>query len=420
MQAHATQHINPYDVALQQYDRAAAYLDLPTNIRDFLRSPKRELRVNFPVQMDDGSIRTFQGYRVHHNTVLGPSRGGIRYAPELDINAVRALAMWMTWKCALANVPYGGAEGGIDCDPRVLSQSELDRVTQGFVAAIEAQAALSSDQLTTELGTDAQVMAWITDNFTLTTGYATSAIVTGGPLGAEGTRLRTDATGRGVVTIMDEALQRLGYHDPAQVRVAIQGFGNVGAWVARFAHDTGYKVIAVSDFTSGCYDPHGLDINDILAYTATSPQHQLAGYPNADTITNQELLALDTDVLAPCAAENQITAENAATIQAFLLVEGANGPTTPAADDILTENGVMLIPDILANTGGVTVAYFEWMQAMQSILWNDRDVYHQLRRVMLQAFDDVTRAHEIYGVNMRTAAQIVAIRRVSAQAAAAL
>ncbi len=420
MRAHATQHINPYDVALQQYDRAVAYLDFPTNVKHLMRTPKRELRVNFPVQMDDNSVRTFHGYRVHHSTVLGPSRGGIRYAPDLDIDAVRALAMWMTWKCALVNVPYGGAEGGVECDPRALSQDELERLTQRYITEISAQAGSHGDLLATDTGTDAQVMTWIANTYSPTTGYATPAIITGGPLGAEGTRLRPDATGRGVVMIMDEALRRLGYHDPARVRVAIQGFGNVGAWVARFAHDTGYKVIAVSDLSGGCYAPQGLDINDLLAYTATSPQHRLAGYPRARSITNPELLALDTDVLAPCATENQITAENAAAIQAFLLVEGANGPTTPAADDILTANGVTIIPDILANAGGVAVAYFEWLQAMQSVRWQDDDIYNQLWRVLLHAFDAMERASERYGVDLRTAAQIVAIRRVGKHAVAAL
>ncbi len=412
VQAQATEHINPYEVALQQYDRAVAYLDLPAGIKSFLRYPKRELTVNFPVRMDNGDIRIFTGYRVHHNTVLGPSKGGIRYAPQVDLDEVRALAMWMTWKCALVNLPYGGAKGGVLCDPLSMSNQELERLTRRYATEIIMFISPHGDIPAPDMGTNAQTMAWIMDTYSMTVGYSVPAIVTGKPLNVGGSQGRTEATGRGVVICMDEALRRSGRNTPSQIRVAIQGFGNVGKYAAKHAYDLGYKVIAVSDITGGYYRKDGLDVDDLLAYTATSRFHQLAGYPNADPITNEELIALDCDVLAPCAMENQITAENAASIKASLLVEGANGPTTPEADDILLDKGVEIIPDILANAGGVTVSYFEWVQGLQSFFWDVEEVNRQLRRVLIRAYDDVVRTRDHYQVDMRTAAQITAIKRV--------
>jgi glutamate dehydrogenase (NAD(P)+) len=408
-----TQHINPYDVALQQYDRAVSYLDLPKGIKAFLRRPKRELHVNFPVRMDNGDIEIFTGYRVHHNTVLGPSKGGLRYAPSVDIDEVRALAMWMSWKCALVNLPYGGAKGGVICDPYKMSRSELERLTRRYASEISIFISPHGDIPAPDMGTNAQTMAWIMDTYSMTVGYSVPAIVTGKPINIGGSQGRTEATGRGVVICMDEALRRAGHHDPNQIRVAIQGFGNVGTYAARYAFDLGYKVIAVSDVTGGYYDADGLDIDDVMAYTAQHAFGQLAGYPNAEAISNAELLALDCDVLAPCALENQITRDNAAAIKAFLIVEGANGPTTPDADDILTGKGIEIIPDILANAGGVTVSYFEWVQGLQSFFWDVEEVNRQLRRVLIKAFDDVLRTRSQLNVDMRTAAQITAIRRVS-------
>ena len=412
LQAQAAEHINPYHVALAQYDRAVNYLDLPQGIKDFLRLPKRELHVTFPVRMDNGDITMYTGYRVHHNTVLGPSKGGIRYAMRVDIDEVRALAMWMTWKCALVNLPYGGAKGGVVCDPYTLSQAELERLTRRYASEISLFISPHGDIPAPDMGTNAQTMAWIMDTYSMTVGYSTPAIVTGKPINIGGSEGRTEATGRGVVICMDEALRRAGHNDPSQVRVAIQGFGNVGSYAAKIAHELGYTVIAISDVTGGYHNDKGLDINDVLAYTATSPHNQLQGYPRADTITNAELLALDCDVLAPCALENQITEDNAADVKAFLIVEGANGPTTPEADDILFGKGVEIIPDILANAGGVTVSYFEWVQGLQSFFWDVEEVNRQLRRVLIKAYDEVVRTQQQINVDMRTAAQITAIRRV--------
>lgn len=406
------EHINPYHVALQQYDRAVAYLDLPAGIQSFLRYPKRELSVNFPVRMDNGDIRVFSGYRVHHNTVLGPSKGGIRYAPNVDLDEVRALAMWMTWKCALVNLPFGGAKGGVICDPHEMSITELERLTRRYAAEISVLISPHGDIPAPDMGTNAQTMAWIMDTYSMTVGYSVPAIVTGKPLNVGGSQGRTEATGRGVIICMDEALRRKGHNDPSQIRIAIQGFGNVGTYAAKHAFDLGYKVIAVSDVSGGYYNANGLDIDDIMAYTKTSHHNLLEGYPDADQITNQELLALDCDVLAPCALENQITEDNADDVKAFLVVEGANGPTTPEADDILYDKGITVIPDILANAGGVTVSYFEWVQGLQAFFWDVEEVNRQLRRVLIRAYDAVVYTREQYDVDMRTAAQITAIKRV--------
>ncbi len=407
------ERINPYHVALQQYDRAISYLDLPKGIQTFLRVPKRELHVNFPARMDNGDIRVFSGYRVHHNTVLGPSKGGIRYAPNVNIDEVRALAMWMSWKCALVNLPFGGAKGGVVCDPYQMSQNELERLTRRYASEISIFISPHGDIPAPDMGTNAQTMAWIMDTYSMTVGYSVPAIVTGKPINIGGSEGRTEATGRGVVICMDEALRRAGHQHPGQIRVAIQGFGNVGTYAAKHAFDLGYKVIAISDVTGGYFNKNGLDINNVMAYTATSQHHQLKGYPGAEPISNAELLALDCDVLAPCALENQLTAENAGSVKAFMIVEGANGPTTPEADDILFARGVEIIPDILANAGGVTVSYFEWVQGLQSFFWDVEEVNRQLRRVLIKAFDEVLRVKSQFKVDLRTAAQITAIRRVA-------
>ncbi len=404
--------INPYAVALQQYDRAVAYLDLPAGIKEFLRYPKRELTVNFPVRMDSGDIRVFTGHRVHHNMVLGPSKGGIRYAPDVHLDEVRALAMWMSWKCALVNLPYGGAKGGVVCDPYAMSQGELERLTRRYAAEISIFISPHGDIPAPDMGTNAQTMAWIMDTYSMTVGYSVPAIVTGKPINIGGSQGRTEATGRGVVTVMDEALRRAGRNDPSQIRVVIQGFGNVGTYAAKHAYDLGYKVIAVSDITGGYVNTKGLDVDDLMAYTAKTHKHVLQGYPNADPITNAELLTLECEVLAPCALENQITGANARDIKAFMIVEGANGPTTPEADDILNQRGIEVIPDILANAGGVTVSYFEWVQGLQSFFWDVDEVNRQLRRVLIKAYDDVIRIRDQFKVDMRTAAQITAIKRV--------
>jgi glutamate dehydrogenase (NAD(P)+) len=405
--------INPYHVALQQYDRAVAYLDLPQGIKNFLRYPKRELTVNFPVRMDNDELKMFTGYRVHHSTVLGPTKGGIRYAPRVDLDEVRALAMWMTWKCSLVNLPYGGAKGGVVCDPYTMSEGELERMTRRYASEIILFISPHGDIPAPDMGTNAQTMAWIMDTYSMTVGYSVPAIVTGKPLNIGGSQGRTEATGRGVIICMEEALRRSGHAEPSQIRVAIQGFGNVGSHAAKHAYDLGYKVVAVSDVTGGYYNPKGLNIPDVIAHTRKTRHNTLDGYAKAEHITNEELLTLDCEVLAPCALENQIGVQNANDIKAFLIVEGANGPTSPEADDILFQRGVEIVPDVLANAGGVTVSYFEWVQGLQSFFWDADEVHRQLRRILIRAFDDVAVTREQYHVDMRTAAQITAIKRVA-------
>ena len=412
LQAQATQHINPYEVALAQYDRAVEYLKLPKGIKTFLRVPKRELHVNFPVRMDNGDITMFAGYRVHHSTVLGPSKGGIRYAPRVDIDEVRALAMWMTWKCALVNLPYGGAKGGVVCDPYTLSVGELERLTRRYASEISLFISPHGDIPAPDMGTNAQTMAWIMDTYSMTVGYSVPAIVTGKPINIGGSQGRTEATGRGVMICMDEALRRLGHNDPAQIRVAVQGFGNVGSHAARIAHELGYKVIAISDVSGGYFNGDGLNIPHVLDYTATSEHHLLKGYPDADPISNAELLALDCEVLAPCALENQLTGDNAEDVRAFLIVEGANGPTTPEADDIFARRGIVVIPDILANAGGVTVSYFEWVQGLQSFFWNESEVRRQMESTLLDNLEAVIGTTTRRKCTMRTAGYIIAIERI--------
>lgn len=412
IQDKAAEHINPYEVAKRQYDRAVAYLDLPKGIVDFLRYPKRELTVNFPVRMDNGDIEVYTGYRVHHNTVLGPTKGGIRYAKNVDIDEVRALAMWMSWKCALVGLPYGGAKGGVVCDPYSMSQAELERLTRRYAAEISIFIDPHGDIPAPDMGTNPQTMAWIMDTYSMTVGHSVPAIVTGKPLNIGGSQGRTEATGRGVVICMHEALRRAGHNKPSELKVAIQGFGNVGSYAAKLAFELGYKVVAISDVTGGYYNENGLDIEDVMAYTKTTRHNVLEGYAHAEKISNAELLAIDCDVLAPCALENQITEHNAQDVKAFLIVEGANGPTTPEADDILSAKGVDLIPDILANAGGVTVSYFEWVQGLQSFFWDVEEVNRQLGRVLIKAYDEVVSNKEHFNVDMRTAAQITAIKRV--------
>ncbi len=406
------EHIsNPYETALAQFDRAVRYLNIPDGIAEFLKYPRREFTVNFPVKRDDGKIEMFTGYRVHHSTVLGPSKGGIRYSTAVSLDEVRALAMWMTWKCALVNLPYGGAKGGVIVDPKSLSTRELESLTRRYAAELIPLISPHADVPAPDMGTNAQVMAWIMDTYSMTVGYSVPAIVTGKPLNIGGSQGRTEATGRGVITCMVEALNERGNFDANDIRVAIQGFGNVGSHAASYAHSLGFKVVAVTDINGGVYDPNGLDIPAVRAYVA---EHgSLDGCPYGDRITNNELITIECDVLAPCAMEGQITDKNASRIQARLIVEGANGPTTPEADDILNSRGITVVPDILANAGGVIVSYFEWVQDLQAFFWDEEEVYRQLKRAMVRSYYGTERAAEEYGVDLRTAAQIQAIKRVA-------
>lgn len=403
-----TARTNIHRVALQQFDQAVAYLDLSAETQALLRVPHRELHVHFPVRMDDGALHTFTGFRVHHNTALGPPKGGIRYAPDVTLAEARALALWMTWSCALLNLPYGGATGGVICDPRGMTQGELQRLTQRYTVEFGLFGA-RRDIPMPNMGTNVQTMAWITHTARMTTGFRPDH--SGDQLLFNTDTLRPDVAGRGVVYCMDEALHRRGYCDPQRVRVAVQGFGSVGSWAAKIAHEMGYRVVAVSSSMGGCFNPDGLDIDDVLAHTTRGDR--LTQYANGTPITNADLLALDVDVLLPCARESQITAQNATDIGAFLIVEGASGPTIPNADAVLAGRDVMVIPDILANAGGVIVSYFEQVQAAQGFQWNDAEVNRQLRRVLVRALDEVFNAAADYACDLRTAAQIVAIRRVA-------
>jgi glutamate dehydrogenase (NAD(P)+) len=402
---------NPYSVALAQYDRAVRYLNLKENTIEFLRYPHREFTVNFPVIRDNGKLEMFTGYRVHHSTVLGPSKGGIRYSLAVTLDEVRALAMWMTWKCALAGIPYGGAKGGVVVDPKSLSLRELEALTRRYAAELIPLIGPKSDIPAPDMGTNAQVMAWIMDTYSMTVGYSVPAVVTGKPLNIGGSLGRSEATGRGVITCMIEALKRHNMNHPDDVSIAIQGFGNVGSNAANYAHSLGYKVVAVSDVFGGVYNPHGLDIPALRAYVAETGS--VVGFGDADSITNDQLLTLSCDVLIPAAMEGQITEENASYIRAQIIVEGANGPTTPEADDMLNDRGVLVVPDILANAGGVVVSYFEWVQDLQAFFWDEEDIYKRLEKQMQHSYRATEETAEEHGVDMRTAAQMLAIRRVA-------
>jgi len=397
---------SPYEMALRQFDNAIKYLELKRGIIEYLRYPKRELTVNFPVRMDDGSVKIFTGYRVHHNTVLGPTKGGIRYHPDVTLDEVRALAMWMTWKCAVVGLPYGGAKGGVICDPKKLSFQELENLTRRYAAEISLMMGPESDIPAPDVGTNPQVMAWIMDTYSMHKGYSVPAVVTGKPISIGGSLGRLEATGRGVMITACEACKHLGI--PIEgATVVVQGYGNVGTASAYLLHDQGCKVIAVSDSKGGIYNPKGFDPRDVLSYKRETGS--VVGYPDTETITNEELLELPCDILVPSALENQITADNAGRIQAKIIVEGANGPTTPDADSILQDRGIFIVPDILANAGGVTVSYFEWVQGLQSFFWSEEEINQKLERIMSKSFKEVLEASRLKGIDMRTAAMVRAI-----------
>ncbi|MFN3704644.1 MAG: Glu/Leu/Phe/Val family dehydrogenase [Thermoflexales bacterium] len=401
-----------YTTALTQYDRAAQILGLSSGMYETLRKPRRELTVNFPVKMDNGEVRVFTGYRVHHNTARGPSKGGIRYAPAVDLDEVRALAMWMTWKCAIADLPFGGAKGGVVVDPKQLSLAELERLTRRYTTEITPLISPEGDIPAPDVGTNPQVMAWIMDTYSMHRGYSVPAIVTGKPINIGGSAGRFEATGRGVMFVVREAYRTFGWNFD-NLSVVVQGFGNVGSIVAQTAYEMGCRVIAVSDIKGGIYNPNGIDIPRLRLFLRE--QHTLADFARisgVDVITNSELLELPCDILIPAAMENQITAANAPRVRARVVAEGANGPTTPEADDILIERNVLVLPDILCNAGGVVVSYFEWVQSLQQLFWEESDVMQRLERVMARSF------HNVYGealrmdIDLRTSALVLGIRRV--------
>jgi glutamate dehydrogenase (NAD(P)+) len=403
-------YLDAYQTALAQYDRAIRYTDLSDDVLEYMRYPRREFTVNFPVRRDDGRMEMFTGYRVHHNTAMGPSKGGLRYSMDVTLDEVRALAMWMTWKCALVNIPYGGAKGGVVVDPKSLSMGELERLTRRYASELVPLISPTMDIPAPDMGTNPQVMAWIMDTYSMTMGYSVPAIVTGKPLNIGGSEGRTEATGRGVIMCMVSTLKHHGFADPADTTLVIQGFGNVGSNAAAYAHELGYKVVAVSDVEGGIYNAHGLDIPAVTAHY--KKYGKLADFPGTDRVTNAELLVLPCDVLIPAAMEGQLTRHNAGDVKAHFIIEGANGPTTPEADDILNDNGVFVVPDILANSGGVVVSYFEWVQDLQAFFWGKDYVFDQLNRIIMQAYDRTLQTSEDLHIDMRTAAQITAINRV--------
>lgn len=399
-----------YETALRQFDNAIRHLDLQPGIADYLRVPKREITVNFPVEMEDKSVRVFTGYRVHHNTALGPTKGGIRYHPATTLDEVRALAMWMTWKCAVVSIPYGGAKGGVVCDPKMLSVRELEKLTRRYATEISVLMSPQGDIPAPDVGTGEREMAWIMDTYSMHHGYSVPAVVTGKPVAIGGSLGRAEATGRGVVITMLEALERknLAIED---TRVVVQGFGKVGVPAAYLAQERGAKVIAMSDVSGGVFHPRGLDLTALRAHVKT--HGSVTSFPQGEPINNAELLELECDVLMPCAMENQITATNADRVKAKIIAEGANGPLTPEADEILQKKGVFVIPDILCNAGGVTVSYFEWVQDLQSFFWGEDEINERLRQIMVRSFNQVLRVSHEKNIDMRTAAQVLAIHRVA-------
>jgi glutamate dehydrogenase (NAD(P)+) len=399
-----------YRVALAQFDSVAQLLNLDDDLRDHLRACKRELVVHFPVRMDSGRVRTFTGYRVQHNMARGPAKGGIRYHPAVDLDEVRALAMWMTWKCALVNIPFGGAKGGVTVDPRELSLGELERLTRRYATEVAILISPEADIPAPDMGTNEQIMAWIMDTVSMHHGHSVPGVVTGKPISLGGTLGRAEATGRGVAIIALEALEQM--KQPIEgAAVAIQGCGNVGYNAALAFQALGANVVAISDRSGGVYNPHGLDlkaVNDCKGETG-----RCVDYAKAEVITNAELLELPVDILVPAAMEGQIASGNAGKIKAKLVVEGANGPTAPEADAILQERGITVAPDILANAGGVVVSYFEWVQDFNRYFWDLAEVNKNMERVLRHAFAEVTATAQRERATLRAAALMVAVGRVA-------
>ncbi len=401
---------NPFESMMSRFDHAAKLLHLNPDLYKVLRVPNREFTVYIPVFMDDGQIEVFTGYRVQHNFARGPAKGGIRYAPDVTLDELRALAAWMTWKCAVLNIPFGGAKGGIICNPTNMSRSELERLTRRYTAELIDVIGPERDVPAPDLNTDEQTMAWIMDTYSMHARHTVTAIVTGKPVALSGSRGRREATGRGLLFVINEAVEKLGLKI-SQSRVAIQGSGNVGGNAALLMHEQGYPVVAISDIHGGIHNSRGLNIPDLLAYLAA--RQTLEGYPGGEAISNHELLELDCEILIPAATENQITSQNAGRVRCRILAEGANGPTTANADAILERNGVFVIPDILANAGGATCSYFEWVQDRMGYFWKEETVNERLKDVLVASFHDVMRYAETHSVNNRIAAYMLAIDRVA-------
>ncbi len=401
---------NIFNAMLQEFDGAARLLGLDPGIWKILTHPKRQIIVSCPIQMDNGEIEVFTGYRVQYNITLGPAKGGIRYHPDVSLDEVTALAAWMTWKCAVAHVPFGGGKGGVICDPTRMSRRELELLTRRYIAEIIDAIGPEKDVPAPDVNTNDQIMAWVMDTYSMHVGHTSTAVVTGKPIEMGGSLGRREATGRGVMIVTREAAKHLGF-DINGARVAVQGFGNVGSVSADLLSKIGANIVAVSDWKGGVYNDKGLDIDKMIDY---AKQHKTVdGFPGGEPLDNDQLFGLDVEVLVPAALENQITMENAPIIKARIVAEGANGPTTPEAHKHLHERGIFVIPDILANAGGVTTSYFEWVQDRHGYFWEEAEVNQRLEAKMFEAFDDVLKTSVKYKTDMRTAAYIVAINRVA-------
>jgi glutamate dehydrogenase (NAD(P)+) len=401
---------NPFESMMERFDRAAQLLNLDPDLYAVMRVPNRELKVYIPVRMDSGRIQVFEGFRVQHNFARGPAKGGIRYSPDVNIDEVRALAAWMTWKCAVVNVPFGGGKGGVICNPVEMSLGELERLTRRYAAELIDFIGPEKDVPAPDMNTNEQTMAWIMDTYSMHARHTVTAVVTGKPVDLGGSSGRREATGRGLLFVIQEAIKKFKMSAPS-TRVVVQGSGNVGGIAARLLHEAGYKVIAISDIFGGIYNPNGIDIPAALAHLLAT--RSFDEFPNVERISNSALLEIDCEVLVPAATENQITSENADRIKCKILAEGANGPTTAAADEILHNKGVFVIPDILANAGGVTVSYFEWVQDRMGYFWKEDLVNERLRDIMVASFNDVVKYADTHSVDTRTAAYMLAIDRVA-------
>jgi glutamate dehydrogenase (NAD(P)+) len=407
-----TSHLreNPFDIARLQLRRVADVFEIDQNLVNVLSNCKKSVEVSIPVGMDDGSTQVFAGYRVVHNIARGPSKGGIRYHPDVTLDEVKSLAMWMTWKCALAAIPFGGAKGGVVCNPKEMSRNELQRMTRRFTTEIINEIGPEVDIPAPDVGTDGRIMAWIFDTYSMNKGHSVLGVVTGKPLTIGGSLGREEATARGALYCIRDAVQKLNL-TLADQRVAVQGFGNVGSYLAKFVAEDGATVVAISDSRTALYNPNGIDVPAAFAQKRDSGSFD--GLRGADRITNEELLTIDCDILAPCALEQVITEENAAQVKAKMVVEGANGPITPAADEILFDRGVTILPDILANAGGVIVSYFEWVQGLQEYFWKEAEVNAKLNDIITRAFDETWATAQQRTVDMRTAAYGLAVQRVA-------
>ena len=405
-----TSHDTAWETALAQLDEVAELMGLAPGVHQILRSPKRSLSVSVPFRMDDGSTRVYEGYRVHHNVTRGPAKGGIRYHPDVGLDEVKALAMWMTWKCAIAGIPFGGAKGGVAVNPKELSRSELERMTRRYASEILPFIGPEKDIPAPDMNTNEEIMSWIMDTYSMNSGYSVPGVVTGKPVSIGGSKGRGGATSRGVMYMIFKTLKSLGVGID-EVSVAIQGYGKVGGHAAQLLHDAGCRVVAVSDADGGLYREKGLDPEAIIRHS--SEAGTVAGYTEADVITNAELLEIDCDVLVPAAIEGVITVKNADAIKAKVVCEAANGPITFEGDKILHDRGVFVVPDILANSGGVTVSYFEWVQDIQAYFWDEEEVNDRLRLIMERAFDEVYEMATAKGLSMRQAAHWIGVGRVA-------